>query len=373
MVFGISEKRDFKTSLLRALEERDIQEQLLEIVNRRCCRFRCASSSASLPSACDSSEVVDNVAERRDSVDPAENGFPSRVSHDKSDLTGNRHLNDIIASHQEAIRTLEGDKNKLRDENKQLTEEKHRLNDTVQKLESDLRHAQRDSQQAQNGLRQAHSELRQTQAACSEWEQKYRDLELNQQELQRNLADSQRSRDRLEGDKVDLQQRLTSLESELERSRREIADLKRELSNVFSGAKGLLTAFQQKASLATKETFKGVVHNESDFEAFIAGLSQVNAPECVWKAMHACVRERRGDELKMLHEIFLLTLKLVNKTKSEPLFRELPTEVGEVFDYEKHTAMPGSKNQGRVTAVHLRGFENLYNHTVVCASLVSVG
>ena len=118
------------------------------------------------------------------------------------------------------------------------------------------------------------------------------------------------------------------------------------LVECFGEGYALYQKYQQISPYSHK-LLAGVFHRE-DFESFIIGGSQPDAPERIWDIM----KYRIGDpELPVLWQIFVYFIGLCNKSSKEDIYAIENVQQGDEYDYERHAPDQNSKAQGRITEV----------------------
>lgn len=115
------------------------------------------------------------------------------------------------------------------------------------------------------------------------------------------------------------------------------------------------------------------VFTRNDFTSFICGGAQVNSLETIWDVWRECVMGGKNQDAKILCEVFMYCLGLVNASKVQASYSILPVKVGDPFDSDIHVEAPGSRAQGKISEVYLPGYRNNYNHRIIKKSIVKVG
>lgn len=139
------------------------------------------------------------------------------------------------------------------------------------------------------------------------------------------------------------------------------------LVECFGEGYALYQKYQQISPYSHK-LLAGVFHRD-DFESFIIGGSQPDAPERIWDIM----KYRIGDpELPVLWQIFVYFIGLCNKSSKEDIYAIENVQQGDEYDYERHAPDQNSKAQGRITEVKLQGYKNIYRDKYVRKSIVHV-
>ncbi len=104
--------------------------------------------------------------------------------------------------------------------------------------------------------------------------------------------------------------------------------------------------------------------------SFICGGAQTSALETIWDVLRECVQQGKADDASTLWDIFEYCLQLVNASKIQARYETLPVEEGDTFDMDYHSEGQGSKAQGTIADIYLRGFRNSYNGKVIRKSIV---
>ena len=118
-----------------------------------------------------------------------------------------------------------------------------------------------------------------------------------------------------------------------------------------------------------------VFRNENDFASFICGAAQSQEGELniIWNVAQHSLNSGDPNDTALLRQIFEYTIELVNISKSRPQYALLETDIGDEFDYERHTRSNDSSAQGRVVEVRLSGYKNIFNvERIIKKSIVRV-
>lgn len=166
------------------------------------------------------------------------------------------------------------------------------------------------------------------------------------------------------------QQRSKDLQRDLDAAQIKISDLEAQLQDRFARGWELYQKYQSIGSHA-RQLLQGVFPRDN-FMSFICGGAQVDSLETLWDVLRECVMNNRQQDADILREVFEYCLELVNSSKAQASYSILPVNVGDRFDMDVHSEAPGSRAQGKVSVVYLRGYRNDYNRRVIKKSIVQV-
>ena len=127
----------------------------------------------------------------------------------------------------------------------------------------------------------------------------------------------------------------------------------------------------QEVSYHTRQLLAGVF-TRNGFKSFVCGGAQVNSLETIWDVWRECVMSDNEEDAEILGEVFMYCLELVNASKVQASYSILPVKVGDRFDSDIHVEGPGSRAQGKISAVYLPGYKNNYNRRIIRKSIVQV-
>ena len=128
----------------------------------------------------------------------------------------------------------------------------------------------------------------------------------------------------------------------------------------------------QDLGFHARQLLKGVFTRNNDFMSFICGGAQTDSLETIWDVLRECVMSGKNQDAEILTEVFKYCLELVNASKVQASYSILPVKVGDRFDIDVHNEAPGSRAQGKITAVYLQGYRNDYNRRIIRKSIVQV-
>ena len=168
----------------------------------------------------------------------------------------------------------------------------------------------------------------------------------------------------------DEHKRAQSLQQSLDTAQRKISELEAALQQRFSLGWTLFEKYQS-ISAHSRQLLTGVF-TRADFMSFICGGAQVESLEKIWDVLRECTMNYRRQDSEILWGIFEYCLELVNSSRTQASYSVLPVNVGDNFDSEFHAEAPGSRAQGKVSNVYLRGYRNDYNGRIIRKSIVQV-
>ena len=232
----------------------------------------------------------------------------------------------------------------------------------------------------------------QVQRQCQTLEQQGMVLRQSLEQMQREAAQAQRERDQARRQCHDMEQQETVLCQRLEQVQREAAQARQERER----AQGEARSLRQEAKDADKalsqrfaegwrlyqqyqqvgDYLRGLltgVFARPGFEAFIIGAAQERSLRPLWSATREALMKCRDESsANVLWDIFQYSLGLVNQSRADDVFAIENVAVGDRYDIERHALTGGSRVQGTVRVVHLRGYRNVRTDDVVCKSLVEI-
>ena len=135
--------------------------------------------------------------------------------------------------------------------------------------------------------------------------------------------------------------------------------------------------FQRYHTLSEKvrRNLDVVFRDENDFASFICGAAQSQEGELniIWTVAQHSLNSGDVKDTALLRQIFEYTIELVNISKSRPQYAILETDIGDEYDYNRHTLFNDSSAQGRVVEIKLPGYKNIFNvERIIKKSIVRV-
>ena len=167
--------------------------------------------------------------------------------------------------------------------------------------------------------------------------------------IEKNLAEAERRANELQGKLIDANEKLS------------------ELKDFVRGRE----LFQKYQRVAPRQLLQGVFTCET-FTSFICGGAQTTSLETIWDVLRDCLNHGRERDAEILREVFEYCLEPVNASRTQASYSLLSVAVGKRFDSDFHSESPGNRAQGKISAVHLRGFRNEYNGRIIRKSVVQV-
>lgn len=231
---------------------------------------------------------------------------------------------------------------RLEKENSRLKNNLYEVQQRAENLEQQLQTAQFRNSQLEKSLSQSERSSKDFQSKLAEWQKTF-------------------SRE---------QQRAKSLQQDLDDAKLKIADLEGQLQQRFSRGWQLFQEYQSVGAHA-RQLLQGVFTRDN-FTSFICGGAQSESLEKIWDVLRECVLNSRQHDAEILWSIFEYSLELVNSSRTQVSYSILPVNEGDRFDSECHSEAPGSRAQGKISAVHLYGFRNDYNRRIIRKSIVQV-
>lgn len=144
-----------------------------------------------------------------------------------------------------------------------------------------------------------------------------------------------------------------------------------QLSQRFDKGWTLYEAYQ-KIDSHTQQLLRSVFPR-LDFMAFICGGSQDGALGKIWDVMKECLLKGRNNDAKILWDIFVYCIELVNASKMQTIYQIASVKKGDAFDVDDHLPAVNSRAQGRVQDIYLRGYINVYSKKTERKSIVNIG
>ena len=158
-----------------------------------------------------------------------------------------------------------------------------------------------------------------------------------------------------------------------EKLQEEFDDAEGKLSRLEDFTRGIeIYQKYQEVSNHTRQLLAAGVFTRDNFKSFICGGAQVNSLETIWDVWRECVIGGKNQDAEILGEVFMYCLELVNASKVQASYSILPVRVGDRFDSDIHVEAPGSRAQGKISAVYLPGYRNNYNQRIIKKSIVKV-
>lgn len=258
----------------------------------------------------------------------------------------------------------------LRGENYQLKNNLARAQQRVKDLEQRIQTAQSENYRLENDLSEA-------QRRVKNLEQQFQTAQYRNSRLENSLSQSEKSSRSLQKRFEDWQssfdiehQRANNLERELKEANIKLMRLNSQLNDRFDRGWELFQKYKGVGSHA-RQLLQGVFPHEN-FTSFICGGAQTDSLETLWDVLRECIMNANQHDAEILREIFEYCLELVNASKVQPVYSSLPVNVGDRFDFEVHSEAPGSRAQGKISAVWLPGYRNDYNGRIIRKSIVQV-
>lgn len=168
-----------------------------------------------------------------------------------------------------------------------------------------------------------------------------------------------------------LQRELDGTQEKFSALEKSVGELNAQLEMSFARGRELFKKYQGVGSHA-RQLLQGVFTRENNFMSFICGGAQTDSLETIWDVLRECLMSGRNQDAEILREIFEYCLELVNASKKQASYSLLPVRVGDRFDSDFHSEAPGSRAQGKISAVWLPGYRNDYNGRVFRKSVVQV-
>lgn len=225
--------------------------------------------------------------------------------------------------------------------------------DKISKLETEKDSALQRATTAERQLEILRGENMRLRNSLSQSEQRVKNLQREADNLQR-----------------DYQSELETAQKKISLLENSISELKWQNEQRFARGWELFQKYQRVGSHA-RQLLQGVFPHEN-FTSFICGGAQVNSLETLWDVLRECVMNHRQQDAEILWEVFEYCLELVNSSKAQASYSVLPVNVGERFDSDIHSEAPGSRAQGKISAVCLPGYRNDYSGKIIKKSIVQV-
>ncbi len=193
------------------------------------------------------------------------------------------------------------------------------------------------------------------------------------EELQREFDMERRRADKLQREVYAWKEKFNAEQERSEKLQKDFDDAEGKLSKLEDFTRGFeLYQKYQGVGYHAQQLLTGVF-TRKDFTSFICGGAQVNSLETIWDVWRECVMGGKNQDAKILCEVFMYCLGLVNASKVQASYSILPVKVGDPFDSDIHVEAPGSRAQGKISEVYLPGYRNNYNQRIIKKSIVKVG
>ncbi len=237
------------------------------------------------------------------------------------------------------------------------------LDEKLSRLEKENSRLKNNLYEVQQRAKDLEQQLQNAQFRNSQLEKSLSQSELSSKNLQSKLAEWQKTFTRE-------QQRNQSLQQDIDDAKLKISDLEEQLQQRFARGWQLFQNYQTVGAHA-RQLLQGVFTRDN-FTSFICGGAQSESLEKIWDVLRECVMSSRQHDAEILWEVFVYSLELVNSSRTQVSYSILPVNEGDRFDSEFHSEAPGSRAQGKISAVHLYGFRNDYNRRIIRKSIVQV-
>ena len=188
--------------------------------------------------------------------------------------------------------------------------------------------------------------------------------------LKNTLSKAQQQVKNFQSNLENYQRELDAAHNKISRLKNSVDELNAQLETRFNRGWELFQNYQ-RVGANTRQLLKGVFPRD-DFTSFICGGAQTNSLETIWDVLRDCIIGGNRQDSEILWEIFEYCLELVNASKVKASYSVLPVKVGDRFDSDFHIEAPGSRAQGKISAVYLPGYKNDYNGCVIKKSVVQV-
>lgn len=247
----------------------------------------------------------------------------------------------------------------------------------ILRLQQRVKDSEQQIQTAQYKNSQLEKSLSQAQQRVKDLEQQIQNAQSRNSRLENSLSQSEKSARSLQDKLKEWQETFTreqrranNLQQDLDAAQLKISDLERQLEQRFARGWELFQKYQTVGEHA-RQLLQGVFTRDN-FMSFICGGAQSESLEKIWDVLRECVMNSRQNDAEILWEVFEYSLELVNSSRAQVSYSILPVNEGDRFDSEFHSEAPGSRAQGKVSAVHLPGFQNDYNRRIIRKSIVQV-
>ena len=204
-------------------------------------------------------------------------------------------------------------------------------------------------------------------------QQRVKELEAEKNSALKRVTTAERQLEILRGENLRLknsQQDAAEFKRALDAAQEKISEQEAQLQQRFADGWELYQKYCRVGAHA-RQLLQGVFVRDN-FTSFICGGAQVDSLEKIWDVLRECVMSSRKQDAEILWAVFEYCLELVNSSKAQASYSILPVKVGERFDSEIHSEAPGSRAQGKISAVYLPGFQNEYSGRIIKKSIVQV-